>query len=114
MAALTLGTLAAAAAVGAAGGSVLAKRKKAARTPIEPPSGPRDGTPSIPLGSAIGGTVTPPSKPADGTPSIPVEESIRQAAGRRKAKLGRSGTLLTGPSGLTDQKPVRRSTLMGL
>lgn len=102
MAALTLGTLATAAAVGAAGGSMVAMKKKAKKLagqkPVEPPAKPFDATPSIPVTE----------------PVTSVEDTIRQAAGRRKAKLGRSGTLLTGPSGLADSKPGKRSTLMGL
>lgn len=104
MAALTLGTLAAAAAVGAAGGSVIAMKKKAKKIagqkPVEPPATPMDAKPSIPVVDPI----------AD---NAKVETQIRQAAGRRKAKLGRSGTLLTGPSGIPDAAPGARRTLIG-
>ncbi len=108
MAALTLGTLAAAAAVGGATGSVLAAKKaKAKRIAagaglVKPPDAPMDAKPNIPAVDAI----------AD---REGVETAIRYAAGRRKQKLGHSGTLLTGPRGLSGGGTTAgaRPTLLG-
>ncbi len=102
MAALTLGTLATAAAIGGSAGYAAKQRmkKKQAQSLLAAPAAPMDAKPSIPLGDLKGDAAE-------------IEGSLFQAAGRRKQKRGHSGSLLTGPSGITSGGTYERRTLIG-
>lgn len=88
--------------------------------------GRKKGTPTDAhqrMADKISGKAPPPPKPlvepilvAPALPQIEgvsMEETLRRAEGRKKAKSGRSGTLLSGPRGIETSPAPQRKTLLG-
>lgn len=91
MAALTLGTLATAAVVGAAGGLAAKNltRKPPKEAPLPPPPDPKETHPWLFADTDMGPAIT----------------AARDAQRKRGKGLGHKGTLLTGPRGLDGSAP---------